>query len=531
MCDRIGLLSMWCSVSCRVSDHLRSRGVGAAAALAVLAVALGGCSGSGSGRSASSTTRATTSTTSSAGAGRANATTPGPPAWSSCTGGECATLTAPLDYAHPELGTVRIALFRIKARKRAARVGSLLMNPGGPGASGIQLVRNLPLGFPAELRDRFDLVGWDPRGTGDSTPVDCGDRLDYLFAPDISPETAASEQALESASKQFADACAARSGRLLPYLSSEATAHDMDLIRQALGDPKLTYLGYSYGTYLGTLYAHFFPDRVRALVLDGAVDPALSAHDVTIQQAQGFEKALDAFLADCANDPQCAFSSRGDPRAAYDALAAAVDVRPISGRVDGRPRTLGPTQFELGVSTALYGGRAAWPDLALALAHAARGDGSDLIQFFDAYVNRRTNGTYSVEYPAFLAIGCLDGPSLGDVAAYRQVEVEARAAAPHFGAGNVGLGMPCAFWPVPSVGRAAPIVAAGAAPIVVVGTTGDPATPVAWAHGLAGELGSGVLLLHRGEGHTAFPAGDRCLDPAIVRYLVDAVAPAAGTVC
>ncbi len=437
----------------------------------------------------------------------------------------------PLDYAHPERGRIDLALMRRTAGTPAARLGSLLLNPGGPGGSGIDLVRNLSPTFPRELRDRFDLVGWDPRGTGASTTVDCGNRLDYLFAPDISPETAAAQQALETASKQFADACEARSGALLPYLSSDATAHDMEQIRTALGEAKLTYLGYSYGTYLGTLYAHLFPDRVRAFVLDGAVDPALSARDVVLQQAQGFERALDAFLADCANDRLCAFSSRGNPRAAYDRLAAAVDARPIRARVDGRTRSLGPTQFELGVSTALYGGRPVWPELATALAHAAAGDGSDLLQFFDAYVNRQTDGTYSHEYPAFLATVCLDGPSLGDLATARQLEVEARAVAPHFGAGNVGLGLVCEFWPVPAVTTAGAVRAPGAPPIVVVGTTGDPATPVAWAQSLAAELGSGHLLLHRGEGHTAFPAADACLDPAIVRYLVDTTAPPDGTVC
>jgi pimeloyl-ACP methyl ester carboxylesterase len=477
------------------------------------ALVLSGCSGGGSGHVAGSRG-------------------PGPQVdWRDCTGGQCATLSVPLDYGHPELGQLQLALLRRKARKPQARIGSLLLNPGGPGASGVALVQNLSSTFPQELRDRFDIVGWDPRGTGTSTAIDCGNQLDYLFAPDISPETAAAQQQLETASKQFADACAVRSAKLLPYISSSATAHDMDRIREVLGDTKLTYLGYSYGTYLGTLYAHLFPDRVRALVLDGAIDPALSAHDVTIQQSVGFERALEAFFVDCANDSACAFHSRGDPRAAYDALAAAVDARPIPGRLDGRARSLGPTQFELGVSTALYGGRATWPDLASALAHAAGGDGSELLQFFDSYVNRAPDGTYSDEYPAFLGIGCLDGPSLGDLATARRVEAEARAAAPRFGAGNVGLGLPCTFWPVPAVSGPGAVSAPGAAPIVVVGTTGDPATPVEWAHALAAELGSGRLLLHRGEGHTAFPAADRCLDPAIVRYLVDTVVPPDGTVC
>jgi pimeloyl-ACP methyl ester carboxylesterase len=497
----------------------------AAVALVAAVLALAACTSGASGRKATGT--------SSTSAGIAQSGASGTPrlSWHDCDSGQCATLSAPLDYANPTGPQLQLALFRRKARRPAQRLGSLLMNPGGPGASGVELVRNLPFGFPTQLRDRFDIVGWDPRGTGISTAVDCGNRLDYLFAPDISPETAAAEQSLESASKQFADACASRSGPLLPYLSSKATVRDMDRIRDALGEKKLTYLGYSYGTYLGALYANMFPDRVRALVLDGAVDPSLPARDVTIQQAQGFERALDAFLVQCADDRLCEFHSNGQPRAAYDALSSAIDVNPLPARVDGNARSLGPTQFELGVSTALYGGRAAWPQLAGALAQASRDDGTDLLRFFDLYVNRSADGTYADEYPAFLAIGCLDGPSLGDLATVREVEAAARAAAPHFGAGNVGLSMPCTFWPVPPNAAPSALAAPGAPPIVVVGTTGDPATPVAWAQGLAAQLGSGRLLMHRGEGHTAFPAGDECLDPAIVRYLVDTVPPANGTVC
>jgi hypothetical protein len=192
---------------------------------------------------------------------------------------------------------------------------------------------------------------------------------------------------------------------------------------------------------------------------------------------------------------------------------------------------LGPTQFELGVTDALYGGRAAWPVLAAALANARRGDGADLVELFDDTVHRMPSGHYSDEYPAFLAIGCVDGPSLGDLATARRVEDEARVAAPHFGVSNVALGLPCQFWPVPPVRQAGPVHASGAPPILVIGTTGDPATPVAWARGLASELGSGRLLVHRGEGHTAFPAGESCLDGAVVHYLVERRVPPANEQC
>jgi pimeloyl-ACP methyl ester carboxylesterase len=495
--------------------------------VAALGVVFTGCSSSGGSQ------RGRAPATTSIGGGRGDrATTTSALVWHDCNGGQCATLRVPLDYTRPAGAQIQLALLKVPARDQGRRIGSLLVNPGGPGASGVDLARGIAGQLPSELRSRFDIVGWDPRGTGDSTAVDCGERLDYLFAPDASPDNAVEQHAVESASKQFADACARGSGPLLPFISSDATAQDMDRIRAAVGDDKLTYLGYSYGTYLGTLYAHAFPGRVRALVLDGAVDPALSARELTIQQAQGFELALNDFFTDCADNRGCAFYSNGDPQRAYESLEARIDAHPIVSRHGSRTRVLGPTQYELGVTEALYGGRATWPLLATALAHARSGDPTDLLGLFDDTVHRDAGGQYSNEYPAFLAISCLDGPSLGNLDTVRQIEADARIAAPHFGASNVTLSLPCEFWPVPPVHpTAGPISAPGAPPIVVIGTTGDPATPVAWARGLATELGSGRLLLHRGEGHTAFPAGDSCLDGAVVDYLVRLVAPTDGTTC
>ncbi len=494
----------------------------------VIALIAAACSGGGSGHARPAPSPSTRAAT---GAPATTTDTRPVVAWHECDGGECGTLAAPLDYAHPGAGQVTLALLRVKARDPSQRIGSLLLNPGGPGGSGVDFLREFVARVPSELRDRFDLVAWDPRGAGASTAVQCGTDLDYLFAADTAPQTPAQEQGLEAASQRFANACAQGSGALLPYISSDATAHDMDRIREALGDRKLTYLGYSYGTYLGTLYAHDFPANVRALVLDGAIDPAVPPGESTIEQAQGFELALEDFFTWCAGTSSCAFRSGGDPAAAYDALARSIDARPIVSRVDGERRVLGPTQFDLAVSTPLYGGRPAWPILADALAHARDGDASDLLRLFDEQVDRNTGGTYSNQYPAFLAISCLDGPSIGDVATLRALEHTAAERAPHFGEANVGLGMPCAFWPVPSVGRPGAISAPGAAPIVVIGTTGDPATPVEWARGLASELGSGRLLVYRGEGHTAFPAGNACLDGAVIDYLVDLRAPVNGTTC
>jgi pimeloyl-ACP methyl ester carboxylesterase len=447
--------------------------------------------------------------------------------WSDCDEGECATLAVPLDPADPGGEQIELALARAPAADPEARIGSLLVNPGGPGAPGTDFVESVASALPESITDRFDIVGWDARGTGKSSPVDCGRKLDYHFDVDTAPDDAAEATALAEASARFARACEQGSGDLLRHIASIDTVHDMDRIRAAVGDDELSYLGLSYGTYLGALYAQEYPDRVRALVLDGAVDPAIPVEAVSLQQAKGFEQALDAFLDDCARRDDCAFHNDGDPRAALDALRSRIERDPLER--DGQ--MLGPTQLDIALAAPLYAGEGGYRPLARALADARDGDPDALLAFFDAYMLRDPSGSYAAEWPSFLAISCVDGPAL-DAADVPALQASAARQAPYFGASNIGLSVPCAFWPVPPV-NAEPtsVTAPGAPPIVVVGTTGDPATPVAWAESLAAQLGNARLVTVDGTTHTSSLDANACLDRVLERYLLRRQAPEPGLRC
>jgi pimeloyl-ACP methyl ester carboxylesterase len=488
------------------------------ALLACCVLALAACS-SGGAQAKSTTT--STSTKQPAASGSALQ-------WKQCPSGECAMLPVPLDAAQPGGRQIDLALVRVPAGKPAERIGSLLVNPGGPGAPGADYAQQVASQLPQSITDRFDIVGWDPRGTGSSSPVDCGKKLDYLFNADSAPDNAAERAALEAASRRFAQACASRSGDLLGHIASIDTVHDMDRIRAALGDDKLTYAGFSYGTYLGALYAKEYPSRVRALVLDGAIDPAIPVDQVAIQQAKGFDASLDAFLKDCARQKSCAFHQGGNPRAALDAFRARIEQSPMKS---DNGRILGPTQLDIALAAPLYAGAGGYHSLATALRDAEGGDPKALLGLFDNYMDRSSDGTYSPEWPAFLAISCLDGPDLQPAAADALL---ARAAeeAPYFGASNVGLGFPCSFWPVPPINAVAgPVSAPGTPPIVVIGTTGDPVTPIAWAENLARELGNARLVTVNGTAHTSSLDGNPCLDAANSAYLVRLQAPRSGLHC
>ena len=277
---------------------------------------------------------------------------------------ECATIVVPLDYDDASAGTIALPLIRRPADDEDSRIGSLLVNPGGPGVSGVDFVRNASSVYSPDVRERFDIVGWDPRGVAASDPaVDCTDDLDAYISLDPSPDSVEEQQASNAEAELLAEACAARSADLLPYLATEYTARDMDRIRAALGDEKLSYFGYSYGTYLGAVYAELFPEKIRAMVLDAAADPSISAQQDIKNQVVAFERSFDAFLAECGADPSCPFYSGGNPGAAYDALMAALELEPIAG--DGSI-DVGVSIAQLGVISLLYR-ESQWPALAQAL--------------------------------------------------------------------------------------------------------------------------------------------------------------------
>ena len=456
-------------------------------------------------------------------------------AWAPCPegqgapgAGECATLTVPLDTRHPRNGkTAGIALLRVPARDPATRIGSLVLNPGGPGASGVQFVRDVYDLLPAELRDRFDIVGFDPRGTGASMPIDCGDVVDAVYGLDYSPDTPEERTALLDGTKVVVEQCRRALGANLRFVSSLDTVRDLERIRRALGDEKLTFLGYSYGTYLGAVYADRYPEKVRALLLDGAIDPRLSSHDAALQQAVGFERSLDAFFAFCNDTRSCRFGGT-DPGAAFDELSAAIDAAPLAGN-DGR--TLGPGMFFVAVLRALYDGETSYRALDAALAAGRDGDAGALFELYDDYT-RRDDPANANNLEAFWAIGCRDGKRLAKPGGFAAFEPEFAAAAPRLGVQSLSLGLMCASWPARAATSPLPYDAAGAPPILVVGTVGDPATPVQWAQALADELDSGVLLEAEGGRHTSFVLGGLpCVDDIGVRYLVDLTVPAPGTRC
>ncbi len=454
--------------------------------------------------------------------------------WRRCSGGgQCGELTVPRDYAQPNGPTIKVALLRYPATHPKERIGPLLVNPGGPGASAVEFLRNDLSIFPSSLRNRFDLVAVDSRGTGATIPVDCHADLDTVNAVDNTPNTPEEQQHIADVAKQLAAGCEERSGAILPYVSTQSSARDLDQVRAALGAPKLTYVGYSYGTYLGALYANFFPDRVRAFVLDGAVDPLLSSADSSLQQSVGFEKDLQAFFADCAQRTSCAFHNGGDPAAAFDALIAKIDAEPLPTGTTRRGRRLGPGEADLGIAQVLYGGTAAWPDLATALSEAQDGDGTALLELSDEYTDRQPDGSYGTQEPGFWAIACIDSPPVpGGLDGLHALATMAKQSAPHFGEANVNLGTVCDFWPVPPVADPNPIHATGAPPILVIGTTGDPATPFTWAESLTKQLDSGRLLIAKGEQHTSFlGAQNSCVDKIVIRYLVQLQPPASGTRC
>ena len=446
--------------------------------------------------------------------------------WSPCDSGfECGQLSVPRDYQKPGDGTISIYVKRRRAR--GARLGSLLVNPGGPGASAVDFVAGFARRGGA-LLDRFDLVGFDPRGVGRSTPLDCHATLQSYVATDPSPDDDAEWNAIDRASKVFADQCAAKHAALLPHLGTPNVARDMDRVRAALGDDKLNYLGFSYGTALGAWYAELFPQRVRAMVLDGALDLSLSAVELAYEQGKGFDAALASYFAWCGAAPRnCTWTAGSPPAEAYARLEAEVERRPLPARSADRPA--GPGELALGVVAPLYGGQPGWTMLSRALAAAVGGDGSALVVLCDNYLSRRQDGSYANIIEVNQAVNCLDHP-VPDLAALRGEAERFRAGAPRFGLSSLTGLFICAHWPVSQPEPPAPS-ARSAPPILVIGTTGDPATPYAWAEAMSEQLASAVLLTLEGEGHTAYGRGATCIDRAVDAYFLSGTVPADGTRC
>ncbi|WP_084959205.1 alpha/beta hydrolase [Thermoactinospora rubra] len=449
--------------------------------------------------------------------------------WKACDDGfECGRIRVPLDYADPGGETITVAVNRKRAADQSRRIGSLLLNPGGPGGSGLDLAQDSGSILTERLRARFDVVGFDPRGVGRSAAISCRSSTGgNVYVPTASNPRASAEPTASDYVKhfkEFATHCRAGSGRLLGHVSTAEVARDMDILRGVLGDAKLHYLGYSYGTFLGASYAEQFPGRVGRLVLDSAVDPREWPTGGLRAQAVGRELALDSFVADCAKRPDCPLGT--EPKAAKRSLAELLerlDRTPLPG--DGADRLDKRTAIAV-IGAALYD-KKSWPAMRTGFKEAMAGDGAALLD-----LGGSGDGESNFA-EAFTANFCLDGPPrVTTVAQAQALQPELGKVAPIFGEETAWFDLQCAYWPVKPVGKPHTITAPGAAPILVVGVTKDPATPYRWAQGLAGQLSSGVLLAYDGDGHGAYGMdGSACVNDAVDTYLIDGRPPADGKRC
>ncbi|MEU1849711.1 alpha/beta hydrolase [Streptomyces sp. NPDC019990] len=462
------------------------------------------------------------------------------PAWRGCgvPGYQCATVRAPIDYSEPSKGDVRLAVTRKKATGPGKRLGSLLVNPGGPGGSAIGYVQSYAgIGYPAEVRARYDMVAVDPRGVARSEPVECldGPDMDRYTRTDITPDDGRETNRLVRAYRAFAEGCGADSPGLLRHVSTVETARDMDIVRAVLGDKKLHYVGASYGTFLGATYAGLFPNRVGRLVLDGAMDPSLPSRRLNLEQTAGFDTAFRSFAKDCVRRADCPLGKAGtSPERAGRNLKAffeKLDARPApTGGSDGRRLT--ESLATTGVIAAMYD-EGAWQHLREALTSAMKeNDGAGLLALSDSYYERDADGDYSNLMFANAAVNCLDlPPAFAAPEEVRKALPAFEKASPVFGEGLAWASLNCAYWPVHATGEPHRIEAKGAAPIVVVGTTRDPATPYRWARAMAGQLSSARLLTYDGDGHTAYGRGSACIDRTINAYLLRGTPPRDGKRC
>ena len=445
---------------------------------------------------------------------------------------DCASVPVPEDWSNPKNGKAfDISMIRVRSQSQHDRIGSLLINPGGPGGSGVDTAVYLSFGqglggLPTEITDRFDVIGFDPRGVGRSDPIKCisSSDQDASFAAAPDPVSQADFNSYVALNQKIANECGQKYGSQLPFFSTEQAAKDIDSLRAAVGDPKLSYLGFSYGTLLGATYAQQFPTKIRAMVLDGAVDPKQSYVESSEVQAKGFERAFGNFSTWCTKTPADCPIAPDAHKAVTDAMTKAATA-PVTG-ADGRKATAG--WIFVAVISSLYT-ESGWRTLANAVAGLKQGNAKGIFQLADQYAERDANGHYSNLFDANLAVNCADTNAAPSAAEVRTLQGQWRKKYPLFG-GSLAVGMlPCTFWP----GKRDPYPAGpatGAPPIVVVGTTGDPATPYENTADLAGMLGVGHVLTWEGEGHTAYPSTP-CIVSAVDKYLLNQTVPQEGLRC
>jgi pimeloyl-ACP methyl ester carboxylesterase len=450
--------------------------------------------------------------------------------WSGCGSAHCAWITVPVDYAKPDGATTRLRAVVHPAEGGKAK-RSILVNPGGPGGSAVDFASTMSSAFGTDVRKMYDIVGVDPRGVAESTPLTClpDKEFDEFTEVDPDPDNAAEITALRKSITDLGQACEKNSGELAAHVSTVEVAKDMDVVRALLGRYKLDWFGASYGTELGAVYAQLFPTKVGRMVLDGAVDPSLDAVGSSLGQTTGFQRAIDAYAKDCVKQSNCPLGADAEAGLGKVAdLMRQLDATPMRATSD---RDLTEGQAFYGIAVTLYD-KTTWPLLSQGLAAAFRGDGSVLLRLSDAYFERTDDGSYSGNLGQVIyAVNCLDAPD-------RLTQEETEAALPQFEKVSPVFGralgwgaLNCADWPIKVTNPLPKIEAKGAPPILVLGTTRDPATPYEWAKSLASQLSSGVLITREGDGHTAYNSGNGCIRGAVDAFFTKGTVPKDGLTC
>ena len=446
---------------------------------------------------------------------------------------QCANVEVPLDYKKPGGKAITVAMAKVPA-KGGKPIGSLFVNPGGPGESGIDLVSRADKSFSKDVMDKYDIIGFDPRGVGSSTPVDCIDNreLGKILDSDIDTSTEAGRKARKAEARQIAKGCKDKSGELLAYVGTEPAARDMDVMRGLVGDKKLNYLGFSYGTSLGGMYADIFPKKVGRMVLDGAANPQQSFLPSTYTQMLSFEKSFERYAERCVKAGNCSLGPSVD--AAKKKMRALLDqarVKPFKTSDPNRP--LNQAMLHSAVISLLYEDRT-WSVFNQAFDQLIKqNDGSLFLKVFDATSSREGDGNKGNRAEAYWAINCADYAQESE-ADYLKYANKLKREAPAIGAfstqDTIAFYM-CAELPHHPKSNPGPYRAKGSAPIVVIGTKHDPATPHHWAQALHKSLSNSVLLTREGDGHTAYGRGSSCIDSAVDKYLLTGEVPKDGLDC
>ena len=449
--------------------------------------------------------------------------------WKNCGSADCATIQAPLDYADPDGPTIDLAITRVKAT--GDKIGSLFVNPGGPGGSAVDYAKAAEVIVDPSIREYYDVVGLDPRGVAGSTPVECltDQEIDELGAADGTPDSPAEEEQIAIDSTLPGEGCADNASPVFAHVGTVDAARDLDLARALVKDETLTYLGKSYGTMLGATYAELFPERVGRMVLDGVLPASLDLVEVTKGQADAFEVAIRDFAGYCLEQSGCPLTgSVDDAVAQVQEFLQGLDANPLAGG----DRPLNEPLAAYAILSNLYFPSYDYPRVLDALRAAMdEGNPKPMLAILDARISRGPDGRYlDNSTDAFYAVTCLDRPFTGTVDDVRALAEEWKATAPTFGPSLAWGLLPCKDWPA-TAETVTQTVAAGSNPIVVVSTREDPATPYAWGELLADELENARLVTYEGVGHTAYGEGSGCVNDAVNSYLLKGTLPEDGLVC